>query len=210
MTTLLTISMVLMWILILVLGVVVWALARQIGVLFERVAPAGALMVNASVKAGDPAPEIPVVTLDGLTLTIGGATATRPRLLFFLAPDCPICRSLLPVLKSMSRQQRGLEIILASDGGEPADHEAYVKRHGLERFPYVLSELLGKSYGVSKLPYGVLIREDGSIASLGIVNSREHLESLFEADALGVASIQDYLARDQESPLYVNAAAREN
>jgi hypothetical protein len=28
----------------------------------------------------------------------------------------------------------------------------------------------------------------------GLVNSREHLESLFEAKRLGVASIQDYFA----------------
>ena len=55
--------------------------------------------------------------------------------------------------------------------------------------------MLGKSYGVSKLPYAVLIKHDNSIASLGIVNSREHLESLFEAEALGIASIQDYLAQ---------------
>jgi hypothetical protein len=33
----------------------------------------------------------------------------------------------------------------------------------------------------------------GLISSLGIVNSREHLESLFEAERMDVASIQDYL-----------------
>ena len=48
---------------------------------------------------------------------------------------------------------------------------------------------------MSKLPYAVLIRPDATIASLGIVNSREHLESLFEAQALGVDSIQTYLAQ---------------
>jgi len=72
-----------------------------------------------------------------------------------------------------------------------------VAKHQLEAFPYVISELLGKSYGVGKLPYAVLIRPNATIASLGIVNSREHLESLFEAQALGVASIQDYLAKNQ-------------
>ena len=33
------------------------------------------------------------------------------------------------------------------------------------------------------------------LASLGLINSREHLESLFEAKERGVASIQDFLAR---------------
>ena len=50
-----------------------------------------------------------------------------------------------------------------------------------------------KTYGVSKLPYAVLIDEQGKIASMGIVNSREHLESLFEAKEHKVASIQEYM-----------------
>ena len=64
---------------------------------------------------------------------------------------------------------------------------------GLQAFPYVVSEILGKTYGVSKLPYAVLIDEQGKIASMGIVNSREHLESLFEAKEHKVASIQEYM-----------------
>jgi hypothetical protein len=48
---------------------------------------------------------------------------------------------------------------------------------------------------VSKLPYGVLIDEQGRIASLGIVNSREHLDSLFEAKERKVASIQEFVGR---------------
>jgi len=110
----------------------------------------------------------------------------------------------------MARSERNATIILASDGGEAREHADFVAANGLERFPYVLSEALGKAYGVSKLPYAVLVRPNGHIASLGIVNSREHLESLFEADALGVASIQDYLAREPNSPLFVDATSRKS
>jgi methylamine dehydrogenase accessory protein MauD len=49
------------------------------------------------------------------------------------------------------------------------------------------------SYGVSKLPYAVLIDSEGFVAAQGLVNTREHVESLFEAERHGVASIQDYL-----------------
>ncbi|HEY5645871.1 MAG TPA: thioredoxin-like domain-containing protein [Pseudomonadales bacterium] len=205
--TALTVTLVLLWIVTVALAAMVYALARQIGTLYERVAPAGALAVNAAVKTGDPAPEFELTTLADQPIRIGGVE--HPQLLFFLAPDCPICKSLLPVLKSMARSERQVSIVLASDGGEADEHRAYARANGLDRFPYVLSEALGKSYGVSKLPYAVLIRPDGRIASLGIVNSREHLESLFEAEALGVASIQDYLARDRESPLYVDATSRD-
>ncbi len=194
MNNFLVISNVLLWLLVIGLGITIYALTRQIGVLYERVAPAGALMLNQTLKVGDSAPEIPSVTLTGQQLTPGQPTQTnRGQLLFFMAPDCPICKSLLPVLKSMPTSD--VDIVLASDGDDIEEHRAYVAQQQLDAFPYIVSEVLGKSYGVAKLPYAVLIKPDATIASLGIVNSREHLESLFEAQALGVASIQEYLGK---------------
>jgi hypothetical protein len=45
----LIVSNVVLWLLVIALGVVVYALTRQIGVLHERVAPAGALTLSADV-----------------------------------------------------------------------------------------------------------------------------------------------------------------
>ena len=207
MNTVLIISNLLLWLLVIGLGLTVYALTRQIGVLYERVAPAGALMVNQTLQVGDAAPEITSTTLAGDTLRLGNpASGERGQLLFFLAPDCPICKSLLPVLKSMlGSRENNVDIVLASDGDDEQEHRQYVSAHELEDFPYVLSEILGKSYGVSKLPYAVLIRPDGAIASLGIVNSREHLESLFEAESLGIASLQDYLSGRSTSEQFIDA-----
>jgi hypothetical protein len=41
----------------------------------------------------------------------------------------------------------------------------------------------------------VLIDGDGVIRAKGLVNTREHLESLLEAKERGVESVQAYLAR---------------
>jgi methylamine dehydrogenase accessory protein MauD len=191
MTTWLVVAVVLLWCVVIALSLTVFALTRQIGVLYERVAPAGALMVNQALKVGDTAPEIKTETLTGSVMTIGANG--NGMLLFFVAPDCPICKSLLPVFKSLSQAETDFDFILASDGDTVEEHETYVASNKLDGFPYVLSEILGRSYGVSKLPYAILIRADGTIGSMGIVNSREHLESLFEAEALGIASLQDYL-----------------
>ncbi|MCY4425710.1 MAG: hypothetical protein OXC05_01565 [Halieaceae bacterium] len=38
--------------------------------------------------------------------------------------------------------------------------------------------------------------QHGAIASMGIINSREHLDSLFEAKERKVASIQDYMNKE--------------
>jgi methylamine dehydrogenase accessory protein MauD len=192
--SLIVVSQVLLWITVAVLGVLVAALARQVGVLHERIAPAGALTLHQGVKVGDAAPEMHVKSLSGEAVVIGG-TRGRSQLIFFLSPDCPICKTLLPVFKSAAAAERGwLDAILASDGDEAA-HRRLMMAEGLAGFPYVLSEDLGRRFGVSKLPYAVLIGEDGKIASLGLVNTREHLESLFEAKERGVASLQDFLAK---------------
>lgn len=187
-------SEVLLWIAVLTLAIVCLALARQVGVLHQRIAPAGALSLRAPVKVGESAPELDLTSLEGTSVHIGG-TRSRSQLLLFLAPDCPICESLLPAVRSAQGAERDwLDIVLASDG-ELKQHLEFVRDKGLGRFPYVLSEALGRAYGVAKLPYAALIDEQGKLAASGLVNTREHLESLFVAKEKGVASIQQYLGQ---------------
>lgn len=188
-------SQIMLWIGLLVLGVVCAALARQVGVLHQRIAPAGALSLRQPLKLGDLTPEMLLPGLDGAPVKIGGVRGGRSQLLLFLSPGCAVCESLLPALRSAQGAERSwLDIVLASDG-ELDPHEAYVREKGLSKFPYVVSEHLGRSYGVAKLPYAVLIDEAGKLASSGLVNTREHLESLFIAKETGVSSIQQYLSQ---------------
>jgi methylamine dehydrogenase accessory protein MauD len=187
-------SQIALWIAVILLGALCLALARQVGVLHERIAPAGALMLaQQTVRVGRPAPRLELASLTGAAVTIGGERGGRSQLLFFLAPDCPICKSLLPALRTCAQAERGwLDVVLASDGsGE--DHASFVRAHHLENFDYVVSEALGRGFGVAKLPYATLIDEQGRIASMGLINSREHLESLFEAKERGVATLQEFL-----------------
>jgi methylamine dehydrogenase accessory protein MauD len=190
----LLISNILLWILVVVLALVVLALVRQVGVLHERITPVGALMLAKGLKVGELAPSIPLEPLGGGALTIGGKRADgRSLLVMFISPTCPVCKVLLPVLKSSRKSESGwLDIVLASDG-DLADQRAFVAEQGLEAFSYVVSSPLGVSYQISRLPYAVILDNDGILRARGIINSREHLESLFEAKRLGVASMQDFL-----------------
>lgn len=196
----LVISVVALWVVVIVLALIVVALARQIGVLHERIAPAGALMAGGGPKVGDPGPVVTAPDLNGEDTVIGGANeAGRSTLVFFLSPSCPICKTLLPVLKSARRSEKDwLDIALASDG-DPQKQRDFIASADLGEFSYLLSEPLGRSYAVGKLPYAVLLDEGGIIRSKGLVNSREHLESLFEAKERGVSSIQDFLRVQQEN-----------
>lgn len=192
----LLISNLLVWIALLALVIVVLALARQIGVLHERIRPVGALSLGKTVAAGDAAPEFRLASLNGGSVKVGGvADDGRSTLLFFVTPTCPVCKTLLPVLKDIAMRERpSLRVVFASDGPE-ADHQAFVGAYQLAAFPYLLSTELGMAYRISKLPYGVLISPTGVVLTHGLVNNREHLDSLFEAQALGVSSQQDYASR---------------
>jgi len=190
----LLVSNIVLWIVVAVLAGVVLALARQLGVLYERVAPAGALVLGQGPAVGDRAPVVTATALGGAALEIGAASPDgRSTLVFFLSPTCPVCKTLLPVLRSIARrEQRRLRLVLASDGTR-GEHEEFVREQGLDRLPYVLSPTLGITYQVAKLPYAVLLDASGVIRSKGLVNTREHLESLLEAEDRGVGSIQDYV-----------------
>jgi len=188
-------SQMLMWVALLVLALVCVALARQVGVLHQRIAPAGALSLRQPLKVGELTPELNLPSLQGPSVKIGGVRDGRSQLLLFLSPDCTVCEALLPALRSAHAAEREwLEIVLASDGA-PERHMAFVREKSLSKFPYILSEQLGRSYAVAKLPYAVLIDEAGKLSSSGLVNTREHLESLFLAKESGVSSIQQFLTQ---------------
>jgi methylamine dehydrogenase accessory protein MauD len=192
------ISQIVLWALVIALSLVVFALARQIGVLHDRIGPTGALMLAKGLTVGEAAPIVAVRDMDGEQRRIGAPREDeRSTLLMFLSPTCPVCKTLLPVLKSSARSEQGwLDILLASDG-EPAAQAEFRRKSGLSQLPYVLSPPLGIAYQINRLPYAVLLDEHGVVLARGLINSREHLESLFEAKRLGVASVQEYLEKRQ-------------
>lgn len=189
--SLLTISNQLLWLALLAMGVVVLALARQIGALHERLTPMGALMMDAGRKVGEAAPHMTLTGIDGHVVGIGGP-APRNTLLFFLSPECPVCKKLTPMLRSLQSAERDiLDVVLASDG-PVEEHRDFYKRANLAPMPYVLSTELGMEFQIAKLPYAILIDQGGVIRAKGLVNSREHLESLLTARELGVSSAQEF------------------
>ncbi|MFC5699407.1 methylamine dehydrogenase accessory protein MauD [Pseudomonas sp. GCM10022186] len=188
----LIVSNVLLWCLLIALAFAVMGLVRQIGVLHGRLAPAGALMVDKGVAVNEPAPKVTAADRNGRPVNFGYA-GEKAQLLFFLSPTCPICKSLLPAIKSIARDQADrLEVIYVSDGDMDAQ-QALIAEHKLENATYVVGPEVGMTYQIGKLPYAALIDKAGVLRSKGLVNSREHLDSLFEAEHLGSATLQQYL-----------------
>ena len=205
MTDLLLVSQIFSWILILGLAMAVYALARQIGVLHERIAPMGALMHGNGPVIGQPAPTIAGMDLDGGVLQLGGPRAdggNADRLIVFVAPDCPVCKKILPIARDLARDEGNAELWLAGEvdshaaPGSPAvvAHREMLAKLGLASTPVVLAPNVGLQFRIGKLPHAILVDSAGILRAQGLVNTREHLESLFVARESGYTSIQEYLS----------------
>ena len=73
--TALAVSNVALWLVVIGLSVALLAVVRQLGVLHERIAPVGALMLAKGLKVGEFAPTIAAQDLEGRTITVGVARA---------------------------------------------------------------------------------------------------------------------------------------
>jgi len=193
MFTVLIISQILSWIVILGMGLALLALARQVGVLHTRLAPAGALMTGKGPVVGEPAPVLEVETLDGVPLSIGKALAKgRMQLLLFVSPHCPLCKDLIPIARNFAKTEK-LDVVFVGDD-DVNEQRSMIARLDMAGLAFVNSSIVGRSFHVDRLPHAVLIGDAGAVLSKGLVNSREHLESLITAHEMGVVSVQDYLA----------------
>jgi methylamine dehydrogenase accessory protein MauD len=183
-------------ILILALAVMVFGLTRQIGILHERLAPMGAMISDHGPEVGEMAPALSIRSMAHESIQIGGRSPTlKTTLLMFVSPDCPVCKKLLPIAKSFSRRE-DLNVIMIGDG-DIDEQRQMIEQEGLQSLPYVVGPEIGMAFQVGKLPYAILIDGEGVIRAKGLVNSREHLESLVVAREAGFGSIQAYLnARD--------------
>lgn len=192
MLTALLISAIFSWVVILGLVVALLALARQVGVLHMRVAPAGALTTAGGPAVGATSTAIDATTIEGQHVHVGGpAPGANLRLLMFVSATCPLCKNLIPMAKSFARDER-VQLIFVGDDTDAAQRDMIAK-HGLTGYQFINGPEVGRAYEVSKLPYAVLLDAQGTVLSKGLVNSREHLESLVIAHEMGVRSVQDYI-----------------
>lgn len=192
MNTVLIVSHVGLWLLVSVLLLVVFALARQIGLIERRIVPAGARMGNPGPAIGDRAPELHVTDISGRPVAIGGARQ-KLTMLVFVSPTCPVCTDLLPAIQSVRKSERRyLDLVLIGLTDDEAAHRAYSHKHKLDEITYVVSQQIVEQYQVASPPYAVIVGADGRVNAKGIVNHLEHLDSLITAARLDQPTIESY------------------
>ncbi|MBO1358435.1 methylamine utilization protein MauD [Acetobacter sacchari] len=179
------------WLLVAAVAVVMALLFRSLRGFYRVVAPAGALMAGGGPPPGAQAPTWNGSALDGTPVVLGGPRA-RMQLLLFVGEGCPISRKLAPIARDFARRE-ALDLVFMGDDSAEAQ-ERLVASFGLPRGQMVNDDRYGRMIGVDKLPFAALLGTEGAIVAKGLVNSREHLESLLTAHETGFATVQSYLA----------------
>lgn len=163
------------------LGLVVFSLARQIGILHERTAPLGMGRAAPKLEAGSDVPDLELPTLAGGRLSLRDASRVGHwSALLFVSADCPICKSILPAfVDQIGDHGARLDGFWVSDGTDMAAYPAYAEAHGLDEERYLISQELGLHLQIRQLPSLVIIDADGRLVLNRVVQSPHQLQAIF-------------------------------
>jgi methylamine dehydrogenase accessory protein MauD len=169
-------SYVVLWALVVILCLFVLALARQVGVLYLRLGPRGALEVD---EEGPPLGEAPqpieAADLNGRPVAIGGPG--QPQLLLFVSPGCPVCREVLPSVPVVAREGSLAPRVIVDAGPAEARVAYDPARLGA---PVVAGPEAAHAYRVPGTPYAVVLDGLGVVRAKGTVNNLEQVEGLVD------------------------------
>lgn len=169
-------SYVALWALVVLLCVVVVALARQVGALYLRLGPRGALEVDAEgPPLGEAPPAATVTDLRGNEVAVGGPGEAQ--LLLFVSPGCHICEQVLPAVSVVSAAGR-LRPVVLTDADDHETARAYAGKRVSS--PVAAAPMLARDYGVPGTPYVVVLDELGVVRAKGTINNLEQMEGLVD------------------------------
>jgi len=179
--TLLTIATAVQFVILIGLAVVVLSLARQVGILHERLSPAGMTRAREGIQVGQVLPEMPLTAISGTSVAFAG----RGTALLFVSAECPICKSVLPAFES-ALETSGYEGFWVADGlpgpsGEPPDYGRYATDHHVDEAHLLVSQELGLALDVRQIPALVLLDGDRRLIARETLSGPRQLAGLMAA-----------------------------
>jgi methylamine dehydrogenase accessory protein MauD len=170
------VSYIFLWGLVVILSFVALATLRQLGLVFMRLGGSiGARQTPAGPAIGDAAPITRIHDQQGIVRSLLPGPESF-KLLLFMSPTCEICDSMIPHIPAFARSVRQDAELLAILSAPDDKNKLAQWRAG--RPPVVVDSSLGDLFDLPGLPYGIVINDEGQIASKGTVNDVTQLESL--------------------------------
>jgi methylamine dehydrogenase accessory protein MauD len=193
MSLILDVSYVLLWMLVILLMISMFALARQIGVIHLRLPPRGARAMDIGPEIGTAAPEIRTNGIDGRELLLGGIQ-DKNTLIVFISPGCPSCRQLAPAIRSIhARESNSWEVFIVTGETDVQANQRFIRENRLSEIRYISSKDVSKAYKVGGTPYAVVLDQRGIVQGKGLVNTPEQIESLLNALELAYPMLDEFM-----------------
>lgn len=178
MSTVFWVSYVLLWILVVVLTVGIFALYHHFGQMYLNT-PEGR-------ETQGPRPESRLLAMEAVDVS-GQAVVLpldqRPALIVFAATDCMLCAELRQSLLRICRERAALSVVVLCRGSEAGVLAWAGELAGVAR---VVADPRGRyalRYRVSGTPFGVAVGRDGVVRHTGIVNTYDQLAHLADESA---------------------------
>jgi methylamine dehydrogenase accessory protein MauD len=177
---LLGIATAIQFVIIIVLAFVVLSLARQVGILHERLSPAGMTRTREGIAVGEVLPPLEVRSVSGVKVMPGRERSGAS--LLFVAADCPICKSVLPAYEA-ALGDVPLTAYWVTDGlpgsdGTVPDYEGFAAEHHIDPDRFLVSQELGLKLGIRQIPALAVLDGAGRLTHLEIVNGPRQLAGI--------------------------------
>ncbi len=128
-----------------------------------------------AVKAGDPAPDFKLMTLDGKEVTLASLKG-KVVLLDFWATWCGPCKAAMPTIQKISEDYKSKDVVVLGVNTFEQKPDAAKDYLAKKKFTYgclLKGDELAKAYGVTGIPTLVIIGKDGKVASTEVGMSDE-------------------------------------
>jgi len=160
------------------------ALARELGKVLIRLGPPHAKPTDEGPELGAIVTEdIAGLTVDPATLLVNTKRKGQWTLVLFLRPECGACAILLKDLPAFARAYSDQVAVLAFVRGSISlDADPWKAVVAQRNVAIVVDYLIAEKWHVHSTPYAVMTDGEGRVISRGIVNSIDHLESLFAVE----------------------------
>jgi thiol-disulfide isomerase/thioredoxin len=175
MTVAFWVSYAILWIMVAVLTVGVFALYHHFGQMYLG-SPAG--RQEQGPKAGSFFKPVESEDIGGATVIV--PLRNKPMLVAFTSTSCPLCAQLRGSLQEFAQANRDVAVVVYCDGSTRAV-EAWAG--DLPKDVFVIADRRGRvavRNDVDATPFGIAVGNDGIVRAKGIVNDLDSLENLAE------------------------------
>lgn len=183
-------SHLLLWVTVVVQGIVILALLRQVGSLLLRVGSIKAIDAQFGPEIGSKAPKVEEIEA-------ASSGSDKMTLLSFLSTTCGDCAYLVPALNAAASSYSSRVQVLALGRESSVEVHRWAAKQRL-RVASISSPDAFEAFGIDGTPYAFVLDSEGWVVGRGGVNHIEHLESLLrtccssqESDVDGVKPLTE-------------------